>query len=76
MDPEILTNGTNRAKVLRFETSIDTSIFNNHMVRTDPFNEKKDMQDSDNLEIFRRMMVDTCEGNAFSNHIFMPSYFV
>ncbi len=62
MDPEMLTNGTNRAQVLRFETGIDPSFFANSSFNKDPFNEKKDMADEDMLFIFKELMFRACEG--------------
>uniref|UniRef100_A0A914XNF4 UDP-glucuronosyltransferase n=1 Tax=Plectus sambesii TaxID=2011161 RepID=A0A914XNF4_9BILA len=69
MDPELLTNGTNRAKVLRFETGMDPSILNGHSFKTDPFDEKRDMQDDGNLEIFTKIMMDSCEAQISNKEL-------
>ena len=64
-DPDVHTNGTKRAPVLRVDVLEDPDIFKKHTIKSDPFNEEFDMMDDNSTVLFLEMMTKACEGKHF-----------
>lgn len=71
MDPDVQTNGTTKAQVLRYQPeNRDSNTWANHSVKSDPFDEEASgnkMLKDDNLRIFESLMLKTCAGNKKCN---------
>uniref|UniRef100_A0A914UIJ9 glucuronosyltransferase n=1 Tax=Plectus sambesii TaxID=2011161 RepID=A0A914UIJ9_9BILA len=70
LDPDVQTNGTKRAPVLRVDVLDDPSIMKKHPLKLDPFNENFDFLGEDSMKILIEVYFQTCTGQV-SNKVLM-----
>jgi hypothetical protein len=65
MDPDVKGNGTNLARVIRYQALKDQDVWYNVSFKKDPFDDDSDIMNDANIETFMKTMDDICEGKVY-----------
>uniref|UniRef100_A0A914UQ81 Glucuronosyltransferase n=1 Tax=Plectus sambesii TaxID=2011161 RepID=A0A914UQ81_9BILA len=61
VDPDVPTNGTKRAPVLRVDVMDDPTLFSTSPIKSDPFNENFDfLNDEGGIQLLGKMLAHAC----------------
>lgn len=79
MDPDVKSNGTNRARLIRYQALVDPNTWYKISFKKDPFDDSTDIMTDENIETMQQIMDDICEGteNLFikASRLFMAAGF-
>uniref|UniRef100_A0A914V8J0 glucuronosyltransferase n=1 Tax=Plectus sambesii TaxID=2011161 RepID=A0A914V8J0_9BILA len=69
MDPDVTSNGTNRARIIRYQPLENENTWSGVSFKKDPFDESSDIMTDENIETIQKIMNDICEGQISNKQL-------
>uniref|UniRef100_A0A914VUW0 glucuronosyltransferase n=1 Tax=Plectus sambesii TaxID=2011161 RepID=A0A914VUW0_9BILA len=69
MDPDVKSNGTSRARIIRYQPLANENTWYSVSFKKDPFDDGTDIMTDENIETFQQIMDDVCEGQISNKQL-------